>query len=50
MDWISALIVALLTATLLAYFYGAFDYPHGVLILLAALVSRMLFSQNKKRR
>mgnify|MGYP003645755949 FL=1 len=50
MDWISALLIALLAATLLAYFYGIFHYPYGVLILLAMLVSRILLLQNKKRR
>ena len=47
MDWVSALIIGLLASTLLAYFYGVFHYPYGVLILLAMLASRILFLKNK---
>ena len=47
MDWVSALLVGLLASTLLAYFYGVFHYPYGVLILLALLVSRVLFVKGK---
>ncbi len=47
MDWISALLIGLLASTLLAYFYGYFHYPYGVLILLALLVSRVLLIKSK---
>jgi hypothetical protein len=50
MDWVSALLISLLASTLLAYFYNVFHYPYGVLILLAMLISRILFIQNKKQR
>jgi predicted Co/Zn/Cd cation transporter (cation efflux family) len=47
MDWISALLLGLLASTLLAYFYGVFHYPYGVLILLALWVSRILLIKGK---
>lgn len=47
MDWVSALLIGLLASTLLAYFYGLFHYPYGVLILLALLVSRVLLIKSK---
>jgi hypothetical protein len=49
MDWVSALLIGLLASTLLAYFYGVFFYPYGVLILLVMLVSRILFIKNKRK-
>ncbi len=48
MDWISALLMMLLAATLLAFAYGVIPYPYGVLILLAMLATRILFLRNKK--
>ncbi len=48
MDWISALLIGLLAATLLAYFYGFFNYPYGLLVLIVMLVSRFLFMKGKK--
>lgn len=49
MDWISVLLLGLLASTLMAYFYGVFHYPYGVLILLALLVSRILLLKNKEK-
>lgn len=48
MDWIATLLIILLTATLLAYYYDIIAYPFGFLILLAMLVSRILFTRNNK--
>jgi len=48
MDWISALLITLLAATLLAFAYGFIPYPYGVLILLAMLATRFFFLRNKK--
>ncbi len=40
MDWITAILIALLLATLIAYFSGVFPYPFGWLILMAVLIGR----------
>jgi hypothetical protein len=50
MDWIATLIIILLATTLLAFFYGAFAYPYGWLILIALLVARLSSKPIKKRR
>lgn len=48
MDWLSALLLGLLAITLLAFAYGIIPYPYGVLVLLAMLVTRILFLNKKK--
>ncbi len=45
LDWITAVIVTLLIATLLAFFSGVFPYPYGWLVLVALLVFRLLGKQ-----
>ncbi len=45
LDWITALIVTLLIATLLAFFSGIFPYPYGWLVLAALLLFRLLGKQ-----
>lgn len=40
-DWITAVIVILLVATLLAYFTGAFPYPYGWIVLIVMLLFRL---------
>ena len=41
LDWITALLVLLLVATLLAYFTGVFPYPYGWIVLLVMLGFRL---------
>lgn len=48
MDWIAALIIFLLTATLIAFFYDVFAYPYGWLILIVLLIARLTTLKNKK--
>jgi len=48
MDWVAALIILLLAATLLAFFNGVFPYPYGWLILLALLIARLTSLYTKK--
>ena len=48
MDWVAALIIFLLTATLIAFFHGVFTYPYGWLILIALLIARLTALKNKK--
>ena len=40
-DWLSTLLVTLLTATLLAFFFGYFSYPYGWIVLTFVLVARL---------
>ena len=46
-DWITAVLVFVLMATLLAFFTGLFPYPYGWLVFTALLVYR-LFTLPKK--
>jgi len=48
LDWITALLVVLLMATLLAYFTGAFPYPYGWIVLLVMLVFRLAGNQKNE--
>ena len=47
-DWITALLIALLAATLLAFFAGLFPYPIGWIVLTALLVFRLTSIANKE--
>ena len=40
LDWITALLLMLLIATLVAYFTGVFPYPYGWLVITALLFFR----------
>ena len=40
-DWITVALSALLIATLLAYFTGAFPYPYGWIVLSVMLLFRL---------
>ena len=40
-DWIAALLIIVLIATLAAFFTGAFPYPYGWLVILALLLFRL---------
>ncbi len=48
-DWIAAIIVVLLMATLAAFFTGIFPYPYGWIVLIALLVFRLTAIQQKDR-
>ncbi len=48
-DWIAAIIVVLLMATLAAFFTGIFPYPYGWIVLIALLVFRLTAIQQKNR-
>jgi dihydroxy-acid dehydratase len=47
-DWITALLVILLIATLLAFFAGVFPYPVGWIVLTALLVFRLTANRGKE--
>jgi dihydroxy-acid dehydratase len=47
-DWISALLIVLLIATLTAFFTGVFPYPVGWIVLTALLVFRLTARQTKE--
>jgi len=47
-DWISGLLIVLLTATLWAFFSGAFPYPYGWIVLLVLLVMRLTAQQKQE--
>jgi hypothetical protein len=40
-DWLAALLVTLLTLTLLAFFSGYFPYPFGWIVIALLLVARI---------
>ncbi len=46
-DWIAALLIVALLATLLAFFTGAFPYPYGWLVFAALLLFRLTAVQSK---
>ena len=46
LDWISALLIILLVATLVAFFTGAFPYPYGWIVITALLVLRLAARQS----
>jgi hypothetical protein len=45
MDPILTALLALLLATLLAFFLGIIPYPYGLLVLIAFIVARILYLQ-----
>jgi hypothetical protein len=47
-DWISGLLIVLLTATVWAFFSGAFPYPYGWIVLLVLLVMRLTARQKQE--
>lgn len=47
-DWITALLVLLLAATLFAFFVGVFPYPVGWIVLTALLVFRLTARKGKE--
>ena len=49
-DWITAVLIAALAATLLAFFSGAFPYPYGWIVLTALLFMRLSAKREKKKR
>ncbi len=46
-DWIAALLIIALIATLLAFFTGLFPYPYGWLVITAILLFRMSAVQSR---
>ena len=48
-DWISALLVCALVATLSAFFTGAFPYPYGWIVFTALLVFRLTAIRRKQQ-
>jgi uncharacterized membrane protein YgaE (UPF0421/DUF939 family) len=40
-DWGSTLLVTLLIATLLAFFFGYFPYPYGWIVIAFVLIARL---------
>ncbi len=47
-DWISALLIGALIATLIAFFAGVFPYPYGWIVITALLVFRLSAVQQRK--
>lgn len=47
-DWITALLIVGLIATLIAFFTGVFPYPYGWLVVSALLLSRLAFAPGKE--
>lgn len=47
-DWISAVLMLLLIATLIAFFTGVFPYPYGWIILAALLAFRVTGVQKQE--
>ena len=47
-DWISALLVCALAATLVAFFTGVFPYPYGWIVLTALLILRLTAVHRKQ--
>ncbi len=47
-DSISAVLIILLIATLLAFFTGVFPYPYGWIIIMVLLVFRLNANQKKE--
>lgn len=41
LDWISALLIILLIATMIAFFTGIFPYPYGWIVIMALLLFRL---------
>ena len=47
-DWIAALLVTILLATLVAFFSGVFPYPYGWIVISILLVFRLTAGQQKE--
>ncbi len=47
-DWISALLIGALIATLIAFFAGVFPYPYGWIVITALLVFRLTAVQQRQ--
>ena len=47
-DWITALLISVLMATLIAFFTGLFPYPYGWLVFSALLLFRLTTVQKKE--
>lgn len=48
LDWISALLIIALMATLIAFYAGIFPYPYGFIVITLLLVFRMTAGQEKE--
>ena len=48
-DSVSALLIILLIATLLAFFTGVFPYPYGWIVITVLLVMRLKAIQKQER-
>ena len=48
-DWISALLVLFLVATLSAFFAGVFPYPYGWIVISILLVFRLTAERKQER-
>ncbi len=46
-DWFSTLLVTLLLATLLAFFFGYFPYPYGWIVITLVLIARLSANSGK---
>ena len=46
-DWIAALMIVALIATLVAFFTGLFPYPYGWLVISAVLLLRLSAVQGR---
>jgi hypothetical protein len=46
-DWFSTLLVTLLIATLLAFFFGYFPYPYGWIVITLVLIARLTANSTK---
>lgn len=47
-DWLAALLVCALLATLIAFFTGVFPYPYGWIVFTALLVFRLTATRKQE--
>ena len=48
LDWITAVLIVALMATLIAFFAGVFPYPYGWIVFTALLVYRLTAMPKKE--